>query len=868
MITIIKNSKKNFFLMLILLSVMVGIVYFPIILQGNMYMYLDIGSDTYGSYWPSLAYCKGLLTDIKAWDTSLGLGASTIQQISYFMIDPFNWIVFLFDSYNMDWGLFISLLTKYFFLAVFSYCYLKKKNYTGWVQLIGTLSICFSGWFVGWGQHYNNASLFVFFICSLYFFECWLQDSKWLGFCISITIIAASSVFYCYIILLFMAFYYLAQRIEDITLSRIKSFLIHGMKTAGICLLGLGLSSILFIPAVRDLSNSPRTGANLVPTLLKFASMKEYFSLLCRLVSNTIIGINGDFMGYSNWYESPFMYIGIIAVFMAPLALRGKNRKKIVFTTALIFFSLFFLRFTAAIFNAFSYITYRWTLIFVPVGVCAICSGLSHWSKNQDKIGFNNKLLLIMYCLIFFSVYMGISQANTHKTVLISFFTVLAISTAFYIIFSNRTASSKIKVILLCAVCFTDLTLNSFYSVQYRSLVPRASKATMAYFDETFDLIDELEKTDDSFYRINKRYGYIDLNDSFFQKYRGEKYYSSILTSSYWEMQILFDLRTKYSNYFMGFDDKQVLRDINVGKYMLTKDDRRYYGYRQIDSGSSTYLYLNENCSGFGCLYDQYITASEFIKLDQISQQDLLYHTCVLEDGINLESVLYDKTHDPLEELPIQQIDYKRSAEESGEVLLLEKPNETMLILKLTNNTDYAYTGNAYISTINDGISSNDYVVVSVPAGETKIFNFITLDIDKIAFDVPLVNIDVEMYQKDMSGIEEVQHNKSCMNLDIWEDEHIKGRIRAGKSSILYLPIIYDDNWKIYINGELVSLLRANGGFSAVYIPTAGDYSVELLYISSSLKIGMIVSILAVLVICFCKFIYPQIRRATVCQNI
>ena len=44
-----------------IVTLMFLVVYVPIILMKKAYIYIDIGADTYCSYWPNIAYIKGLL---------------------------------------------------------------------------------------------------------------------------------------------------------------------------------------------------------------------------------------------------------------------------------------------------------------------------------------------------------------------------------------------------------------------------------------------------------------------------------------------------------------------------------------------------------------------------------------------------------------------------------------------------------------------------------------------------------------------------------------------------------------------------------------------------------------------------------------
>lgn len=182
------KDKRIIWIYVCLTAMMFIAIYFPLIIMKKTYIYIDIGADTYCSYWPNLAYVKQLLNKIELWDTNLGLGASTITYLSGTLLDPFNWVALLFDSQHMYIGIFISLILKNVLVSIYSYRYIKKKNIGGYARIIAAIMISFSGWFVGWGQHYLFATIYVYFIMLLFYFEDWMQNKKWGGVIICETV--------------------------------------------------------------------------------------------------------------------------------------------------------------------------------------------------------------------------------------------------------------------------------------------------------------------------------------------------------------------------------------------------------------------------------------------------------------------------------------------------------------------------------------------------------------------------------------------------------------------------------------------------------------------------------------------------------
>lgn len=109
---------------------------------------------------------------------NLGLGASTITYISSILCDPFDWPAFLFPSEKIYMGIYIGLVLKNVCVACYAYKYIGKKQIEGYPRIISSIMIVFSGWFVGWGQHYTFATIYVYFIMMLYYLEIWMQEKN------------------------------------------------------------------------------------------------------------------------------------------------------------------------------------------------------------------------------------------------------------------------------------------------------------------------------------------------------------------------------------------------------------------------------------------------------------------------------------------------------------------------------------------------------------------------------------------------------------------------------------------------------------------------------------------------------------------
>lgn len=849
------KMKKYDIALIVSFLIVFSCIYVPLILKDKMYMYIDIGADSYCSYWPHLAYSTKLIRDFSWYDFRLGLGSSTVLTVAYFLLDPFTWIAYFFEAIDLDIVIYIALIMKNIVLLFFSYSYLKKMKLQGWALNIATLSICFSGWFVGMGQHYNFATVFVLFIGMLYGFERWLQDKKWFFFIIMEGYLAIKSPYFCYMALLFLAVYYLVRFYQENGVCDIKQFLIHGFTTALLCLSGLGLAGVLFIPALGEITNGARVNGGIRPTNL-FVTLKEYVTYIFRGLSNNILGINTNFQGYKNFYESPYMYVGLSSFFFLPVLFKRKNRNKSVSLVAiLIITSIAFSNLTGVLCSAFSDMTYRWTFVLVPVLALGIGKGIEKWDDNIQigRIQVGILVLLVLYLL-----YLIKNDIEIDAVVIYSVGTVLILTLFFGIGLKYYKRHKGIILIIICA----DLIFNGVGSVQMRSLISSTHKQDIPYFDNTQALCEKLEKSDSSFYRICKDYSQIDLNDSMIQGYNGERIYTSTLTKQHWNLQNIFDLGIKNSNYFYGFEDKQALRDITCGKYLISKDEYDYYGYDKVMTDKGYTVYKNRNAMNFGILFDSYILQSDFEKQNLSNRLNGLYYGCVLKDA-DVEKVerLHPKKYEDIEKLVPVEFSLKQ---EDGITYIDIDNNNNPLIIELAAIEKCA--GNIYVSF--DGEKYLEEKVKRLELnGEDKGYYYINLlNIKKIKIDFDINKLsEVCVYTQNVEQIEDIvaQKNANAMEVKLFSNSKISGKVDADKPTLLFLPILYNSGWSIFVNGSEKEQLEVNGGFIGVSLD-AGVNNIELSFKPRGIDVGGMFSIVtAIVLICvYCRQIYLK-RKTT-----
>lgn len=816
-------------------------IYLPIIINNNMYMYIDIGADTYCGEWPGIAYARSWLSDMKLYDMSVGIGEPTFLIITGSIFNPFHWCTLLFDEYNIPIGLYIGLILKNIVLSYYSYKYIKINNINGISRVVSSLVIVFSGWMVGWGQFYQFGTVYVFFIMALYGFKVWLKDSSFTVLIISLCMLAIASPYFCYMVLFFLATYYIlyVMQRDKWRKENIKDTFLHGLKTLGVVLLSLGISAIILMPIIEDMLRSPRVNGDMAPSLA-LGSTKDYASMFFRMFSNNILGIN-NFIGVRNWYESPFLFVSILFLFSIIIFLldrsNWKRYGKYIFITL---FACIFMNFSSIIFNGFSTISYRWTFVFVPLFALALGNSFNKLGERKYKI--TSLSVAALFDIIFLEYGFWLRDNPPGESVVWTSLSWIFVLLNGYLICILFIKNAKLKQFTLLGILVIELSANGYYSVNRPGLLSNQFKETCPYFDDSNIAIDYLNKMDDSFYRISKKYASIDLNDNLIQHYAGERRYSAALSGALWDLISFFDLQVPQSNYFYGFDDKQALRNISMGKYRFTMSNENYFGYQKIAECGEVKIHKNMNSLTFGVLYDDYIVENEMDGLDSYERQDALYSTVVLEKHIKEDiPVLSSETvKGKLTHLGVVDTVVK----EKDDTLKMDiERNSGPILIRLTGKEA---SGTIAIHTDTKEEVEENRLSFSQVNGEKTYYidtlNINSIDIEKREGSIENVIIE-KVDEKELTEKCSVLKNQT-ISIDFFSDTMIRATSRSDVDNILLLPILYDKNWNVIVNGEKQELYKADGGYTAIYL-SRGNNKIEIKYISNSFYLGIIITLIS-----------------------
>lgn len=886
-------QDRYFKMQLLLTGAIVLVAYFLYIFGFRTFIFMDIGADIYSYCWPMHSYMHSWFTDgfDGFWSFQVGLGAN-IFAYSKDMFNPISLYIALFPPEQMHIGYISATIILLFATSFLSNGYLKKVGLSPFASMIGSLIITFSGYSICWGHHYAFGVMFVMFLFILYAFERWLIEKKWLMLILSTALMAATEVYFFYMTAIFMIFYALFRFLwlHDF---RLKGFFSFFLKTLLLALIGVGLSLILLLPQAYTILASPRVGSSVLPSL-DLASPTHYLSILYRLFSNTLLGIN-DFQGVFNFYESPFLYCSILLLFILPsYFVRPLRTPRRILVISIIIAGIVTAPFLLnPIFNFFSADRYRWTFLLVPPAAIAVGYAVDQWFTNKKYFStkiFIIPLLFIIGTMILYYMIILPEFNDTEYWIPLTSSIVVIMTSVFYFLFfwNNRKQSFSEKLHsgkrILTFILAAELCCMSLLAISPRNTIRQENIVSTPYFDGTRAIVEQLRSTDPDFFRIDKTYSQIDLNDAWIQSFYGEKMYNTCISTPVNDIMETYGLRINRRNtpYFYGLADRQLLRNLLSGKYRISQEPLQFTDYNLLFSHDELYVYQNKNSVPILFAYDTQIPSDIFNDLNDFEKQYALYFGVVSNQDLGLSDVNMDtmssyKTSsiscsfeaDSLQNISVQD-DYIVWDNDMGSTpeltyILKDTPSSPILVnftldfvlgsssseefsekkLVLPDSTLYYYETDDQDRTVDRSVtfaltpgkhSYQLYIDSANMAGLSLAFSNLPLDasFEISGFEVKSLSFPLEKLAS--------QLRQDCARIDLFTDNYVKATYKNdGDSKILFFQTAYDAGWSAKINGQNVPVYNINHGFCGVPVPE-GYSEIELVYTPPFLIEGAFIS--------------------------
>jgi len=253
-----------------------------------------------------------------------------------------------------------------------------------------------------------------------------------------------------------------------------------------------------------------------------------------------------------------------------------------------------------------------------------------------------------------------------------------------------------------------------------------------------------------------------------------------------------------------------------------------------------------------GIFYNEAISETDFQRIRAIEKQNLILHKVILD-----EVKLTDNSSG--KDMSMKELFVKKEYSNVNENVFT--PDSSILLT--IDTSELKYPGELYVFIKGLRCYGYDYGLVRVGEKEIAVCNdqnsryyrdeedfLVRLEGDygntiKIQFmsNIQYTLDDIEVYWNDEGKIKEaVKALKKRSMQDVHQaDDLITGKIRTDQDGWLFLSVPYSNNWEICVDGERVEAIRANIGFTAVFVGK-GEHMIVLKYRPIWFYFGIVLS--------------------------
>ncbi len=559
---------------------------------------------------------------------------------------------------------------------------------------------------------------------------------------------------------------------------------------------------------------------------------KEIFILFLRTIGMTICGVS-DYKGCINFLEDPAFYCGILFFLLVPLAvfhMQERKRKFYIFaySVAGIYILLNPVRYML---NGFAGLTYKlsslWIIAVIFLTVLSFfqyCFSDCMEVRKKSTVVFNTTIAVTILCM-FISLAFGY-VARFHSWM----FSLGCI--AVYGILINlmllKKISRKITANMLCVCVVIEVLVTSWGCVNGRDVISRTdAEAGMLYNNAAKDAVDYLQKEDQAWYRIEKKYGTVYLSDSLAQDYYGTMSYVGGTGIGSGILDYYFDLELPHSgDHYLYGSGGDIYTGALLGiKYYITKNGGEpfSYGFKYLKTVGDVDIYENTLALPLAYAYDRAVTYDAVQQLTGTEKRKVMMGECIVDD---VEDSFYRKDTGTENMYGICKY---QPVKKDGKYYV-DIPKDHVLLIKIETDADDLWS--LYCEKEGEVVYNECY---SFKPGEENTIEICVKEMDAIWFSDNDLILKTEFYFQDAdtyyAGAKAAagRLNKNALKVESFSESHIEGQITCDQEMILATSVPYDEKWHIYVDGEQVDTRKVNIGFIGAELDS-GEHKVVMQY--------------------------------------
>ncbi|MCQ2497643.1 MAG: YfhO family protein [Lachnospiraceae bacterium] len=841
-----KISKNKFYLF--------SILYISFAVMMTIYLWINgrvevNGTDAAATHYPAMLYISkyyknfwgglfhGQLT-LPMYDTAIGLGEDIMVTLNWLGFGNPFYIITSFVSEN----LLIYFYTVFFYLQVYigGMCFMllaeriypKKHTYA---YAAGAFLYCCSGFAFESEVHIIFVHVLIYAPLILYAVDRVLfgeKKSKRL-LVIASCFLAMSGFFYLYIISIGAVVFAFVRWFNNRDRLPFKNL----WHVAGVYSLGLCCSAVVLIPELYGFLHSYRAGKGIEIGLLY--DYETYKDMLYRMI----------LMNRTCWGMAALPVTGYFGILVLIIS-KGKIKERLLVISSFVLMGIPFVSWFMS--GCSSVIYNRWEIL-IAVLLCVIF--VASWEKICD---ITWKKYIVCVSVLIIAIMLGIIDGTITKrefrnAIIGSVVTLLA----FAAIIVVKKIQKNFILLILTIVC-SAVTWFTNGSREYAENVEAANSGKLDSY-----IVD----SEEDFFRIENgevvvRNELNSINRAMISGYNATSEYWSIINGDMSRAYEKWGLEHNIQSF--GLDMNSIIESLCSVKYLLLKqeDIKVPYGFEIVsvsDDGSYN-IYVNRNMMPLGYLYYDTIDYEVYDEFDPVKRMLSMSKAIAVKDLKDGDMALTDGGRIEEEDILYDDIICVELVEElNGNYHYAIKYNaragyNSYLLLKSTEGAVYLYYPRGPVDgtrCFSIGYSDNDKV--------EEIDLILTNQID--AFDVQIANLKMSSIDTNLKDL----RNSGKVKLEMKEDM-VEGEVYSDDYAFLCVSLPFSLGWTAYVDNVETKIYQANDMFMGINIPP-GSHSIKMKYTTPYIRIGAIISGMAVCVAIFFFICFRRRSRQNLCDN-
>lgn len=816
---------KDIHVFLLLTIIMLAVVFISVggnNIYGSMTDWV-MQHTVFPDYFRTLFYSNGDIVPNLA--LNMGAGQNTYYFSYNGLLNPFVILSYLFPFAKMiDYIMIISILIV-IVSAFLIYKWLTNNKFDQKIAIVAAILFLLINAFFHAHRHIMFIDYMPFLILGLIGIDKYFNDKKSYLYIISVFLIIMCSYYYSVGSLLCLLIYGIYKYIKTDTKKSIKAFFVNGFKFLIPMFTGITMSFIL-----------------LVPTVFAIIASRSQFKDVVGLDKILIPNFNFSALLYSN-YGMGFTSIAVVSLIYVLFFSRAGKR----FLSS----SLFVMLIVPVFMYLMNGMLYLRDKVFIPMSPLVILLiAIFLTDLKEKKINFANYVAVIIVTIAMAFIFQYYELPFYLDIILTS------IGVALYM-WKKNMIFIYVPLIIIALCSSILINKNDIYVLK-----DTYNKLKSSQVD---DLISEVNKSDQAFYRMNDlmRETSLTVNKVYNADYYQTSLYASTFNPTYKTFyDNIINNAIPYRNKLMAASASNIMFQTLMGiKYVITDKDNVPIGYSLVNGNDNLGIYKNDFVLPLGYSSSSLMSDTDFDKLDYPYRGEALLSNVVIDKTVTSDYVStivnsnlkYDYTTNINIKIDGQKYIIDTSKDETI-TFNLNDPiiNKVLFVRFKLNSAPDCKDGDISIDinnitnklTCKQWLYFNDNYEFEYVISSPEAINELNVTLSKGHFEIENIEVfslDYEDVKNSISKVDRFIVDKGKTLGDV-----IEGQIEVTKDGYFATTIPYDKGFTVYVNGKQTSYEMVNKAFVGFPI-TKGTYNIKLVYTSPGYDMGVLGSILGLL---------------------